>query len=72
MSQYRGRALSAAPRRTAGGTPWRQPLRILLVMVSLGGLAMVPWGALRKRFAVVDGVRVTCRWTSPSARPRWP
>ncbi len=59
MSRYQGKALERErdPRRT--GSVLRQPLRILLVMLALGSLAMVPWGELRRRLLVVDQVRVT-------------
>ena len=59
MSHYQGKALQseARPRRTA--PTFRLPLRILLVMGVLGGLAMLPWAELRRRLLVVDQVRVT-------------
>lgn len=60
MSHYQGKALERpgrAPRRS--GSPLRLPLRIFVVMLALGGLAMLPWADLRHRLLVVDQVRVT-------------
>lgn len=60
MSTYQGRALQRPGRRdgeVAGG-PWPQVLRVLVVMLVLGGLAMLPWKELRRRHAVLTGVEV--------------
>lgn len=59
MSRYQGKALASAGRvRTAQASPFQKPLRILLTMLVLGGLAMVPWGEIRKSVLVIDKVRV--------------
>ena len=57
MSRYQGRALSRAPR--ARPAPLARALRVLAAMAALGLVAMLPWGGLRRRFAVLTGVRVT-------------
>jgi hypothetical protein len=59
MSRYQGKALERGRRPERSGSPLRQPLRILLVLLALLGLAMLPWGELRKSLLVVDQVRVT-------------
>ncbi|MEQ1833296.1 MAG: FtsQ-type POTRA domain-containing protein [Candidatus Eisenbacteria bacterium] len=64
MTRYQGKALERGPatrgrgpRRT--GLPYAKALRIVVVMLVLGGLAMVPWADLRKKVLVVDRVQVT-------------
>ncbi|HEY6195451.1 MAG TPA: FtsQ-type POTRA domain-containing protein [Candidatus Eisenbacteria bacterium] len=59
MSRYQGKALERDPRPRQDGRPFQKPLRVLLVMLGLGALAMLPWGELRHRLLVVDQVRVT-------------
>ncbi len=60
MSRYQGKALASAGKvRTAPASPFQKPLRVLLVMLVLGGLAMVPWGSLRKSVLVIDKVQVS-------------
>jgi len=58
VGSYQGRALHApdAARRTR--RPWRVLARALLVALGVAVLAHVPWGGLRRRFAVVTHVRV--------------
>jgi len=61
MSRYQGKALEPArgPRaRRKAASPLRLPLLVIGVMAALGALAMVPWGELRSKLLVVDGVRV--------------
>ncbi|MFN8586431.1 MAG: FtsQ-type POTRA domain-containing protein [Candidatus Eisenbacteria bacterium] len=60
MSTYQGRALQRPGRREREGSagPWTQVLRVLVVMLVLGGLAMLPWKELRRRHAVLTGVEV--------------
>lgn len=61
MSRYQGKALHDPRRARAAAkkaSPLRRPLRILLAMLVLGALAMVPWGDLRERFLVLDGIHV--------------
>lgn len=59
MSAYQGRALQARP---AGRKPapraWRLLVRGLGMAAVLAIVAHVPWGALRKTFAVVTDIRV--------------
>ena len=60
MSRYQGKALASAGRSQKGPEqPLRKPLRVLLVMLVLGGLAMVPWGEIRKSVLVIDRIRVS-------------
>lgn len=63
MASYQGRALERESRRPAGGpedgTLLRRALRVGAVMLALGVLAMVPWRAIRRDFAVVDRIRVS-------------
>lgn len=61
MNSYQGRALDLGPRTRGPRSPrpFRQPLRIAGLMAALLALAMMPWGELRRRFAVVDRVKVT-------------
>lgn len=61
MSRYQGKALQdpKRPRRAPSGSPLRRPLRVLLVMLVLGVLAMVPWGEIRERILIVDRIHVT-------------
>lgn len=60
MSRYQGKALASAGRSQKGAEqPLRKPLRVLLVMLVLGGLAMVPWGEIRKSVLVIDRIRVS-------------
>lgn len=73
MSRYQGKALERGTRarRTAAATsPLQKPLRILLVMTTLGALAMVPWGELRRRLMIVERVQVTGLRYLDSARVR--
>jgi cell division septal protein FtsQ len=61
MSRYQGKALHDPRRARAAAkkaSPLRRPLRILVAMLVLGALAMVPWGDLRERFLVLDGIHV--------------
>lgn len=60
MSRYQGKALASAGRSQKGAEqPLRKPLRVMLVMLVLGGLAMVPWGEIRKSVLVIDRIRVS-------------
>lgn len=64
MSHYQGRALYTPSGRGreggTGGTPWlRQVLRVTAVMLVMALLAMLPWKELRRRYAIVTGIRVT-------------
>lgn len=60
MSQYQGRALDRSQRERgrSGPGPWRQALRVLAVMLGMGTLAMLPWKAMRERYAVLTHVKV--------------
>jgi cell division septal protein FtsQ len=60
VSHYQGRALSRPERhgREGGAGPLRQALRVLVVMLALGAVAMLPWKELRRRHAIVTDVRV--------------
>ena len=59
-SRYQGKALQPERRRrpTNGVDPGRL-LPFALALVAILGLAFLPWGRLRRRYLVVDGVRVT-------------
>jgi cell division septal protein FtsQ len=61
MSRYQGKALQdpKRARRPAAASPFRRPLRVLVAMLVLGALAMVPWGEIRARLLVLDGIHVT-------------
>jgi POTRA domain-containing FtsQ-type protein/cell division protein FtsQ len=59
MSRYEGKALERGTRPKRAGSPLRQPVRVLLVLLALATLAMLPWGELRRSLLVVDRVRVT-------------
>ena len=60
MSRYQGKALASTGRSQKGvERQFRKPLRVLLVMLVLGGLAMVPWGEIRKSVLVIDRIRVS-------------
>ena len=61
MSRYQGKALQdpKRPRRAPAASPLRRPLRVLVAMLALGALAMVPWGEIRARLLVLDGIHVT-------------
>jgi cell division protein FtsQ len=61
MAQYQGRALEREPRRS--GRPsipgWgRTAMRMLVLALGLGALAMVPWRGLRHRYAVLASIKV--------------
>ncbi len=63
MTRYQGKALERGvrdrrrdPRKT--GLPVQKPLRVLIVMLVLGVLAMLPWADLRKRVLIVDRIQV--------------
>ena len=58
MIRYEGKALERGTRSRRAAAPHRRQRRILLATLALGGLAMLPWGELR-RLLVVDEVRVT-------------
>lgn len=59
MSHYQGRALSRPERHGREGSGrMRQALRVLVVMLALGALAMLPWKELRRRHAIVTAVHV--------------
>ena len=59
MSRYQGKALERGARPRRRGLLFQKPLRVVLVMLTLGVLAMVPWGELRRRLLIVDQVRVS-------------
>jgi hypothetical protein len=59
MSRYQGKALERGTRPRNAGSPLQKPVRVLLVLLALGALAMLPWGELRRSLLVVDQVRVT-------------
>jgi hypothetical protein len=59
MSRYQGKALERGTRPKRPGSPFRQPLRVLLALLALGTMAMLPWGDLRRSLLVVDQVKVT-------------
>lgn len=64
MTRYQGKALQRGGRdrdrdRRRTGLPLQKPLRIALVMLVLGALAMVPWADLRKKLLVVDQIQVS-------------
>ena len=60
MSRYQGKALASTGRSQKGvERQFRKPLRVLLVMLVLGGLAMVPWGEIRKSVLVIGRIRVS-------------
>jgi len=61
MGTYQGRALERPARaRTGGGLPrGRGVLWALLTLAAIGGLAMLPWREMRRRYAVVTQLRVT-------------
>lgn len=61
MSQYQGRALERSKVRRPPGPSGSlaKVLRVVAVMAVMGLLAMVPWKQLRRRFAIVDQVRVS-------------
>ncbi|MEO5989230.1 MAG: FtsQ-type POTRA domain-containing protein [Candidatus Eisenbacteria bacterium] len=61
MSHYQGRALERATSRRPPGPSGvlAKVLRVVTVMGVMGLLAMVPWKQLRRRFAIVDHVRVS-------------
>lgn len=59
MSRYQGKALADVRREPRAGSPFRRPLRIVLAMLVLGGLAMVPWKDVRRALLVVDHIKVT-------------
>lgn len=62
---YQGRALDGRPARPPGRLG--RILRVLGLIAALAALAHLPWGALRKRFAVVSEVRVTgLRYLDPA------
>jgi hypothetical protein len=62
---YQGRALDGRPARPRGRLG--RILRVLGVLAVMAALAHLPWGALRKRFAVVTDVRVTgLRYLDPA------
>src|SRR5689334_7194468 len=63
MSRYQGKAIQdpRSARRAANAkktSPLRRPLRVLVAMLALGALAMVPWGEIRERVLVLDGIHV--------------
>jgi hypothetical protein len=63
MSLYQGRALQAEPRGRRplpGGLPraGRVAVRALILLVVLAVITHLPWGALRKRYAVVTDISV--------------
>ncbi|MBI5170828.1 MAG: FtsQ-type POTRA domain-containing protein [Candidatus Eisenbacteria bacterium] len=59
MSHYQGRALSRPERRgREGGGRLRQAVRVAVLMLAIGGIAMLPWKELRRRHAIVTDVRV--------------
>jgi len=60
VSRYQGKALQPEPRRRRGPGLSRKRLSTLaLGLIALLVLGFLPWGRLRRRFLVVDGVRVT-------------
>lgn len=61
MSQYQGRALERGAKRAAAAPSGAlgKALRVVAVMGVMGLLAMVPWKELRRRYAIVDQVRVS-------------
>lgn len=60
MSSYQGRALERGPReRVRGPGRGRQVRRVLIVMAAIGLVAAVPWRELRRRYAVLEEVRVS-------------
>ncbi len=60
MSRYQGRALQRDTRADAlGASPFAKPLRVIAVMLAIGGLAMVPWADMRAKLLVLDGVQVS-------------
>jgi hypothetical protein len=58
MATYQGRALHReSPRRTSG--PARRALQVGIALAAIALVAMVPWRQLRRRYAVVQRVRVS-------------
>ena len=58
MNLYQGRALRAEPRRAAKRGRLGRMLRVLGAIAVIAALAHLPWGGLRKRYAVVHEVRI--------------
>jgi len=62
MSHYQGRALERGTKRSSTPAPsgaLGRALRVLAVMGVMGLLAMVPWKELRRRYAIVDSIKVS-------------
>jgi hypothetical protein len=60
MSRYQGKALAREPReRGPKRSPMQRALRVVVAMAVIGGLAMVPWGRMRKQLLVLDHVKVS-------------
>ncbi len=59
MSQYQGRALERPARRGGAGGMLNRAVQVLAAMAAIAMLAMVPWKALRRRYAVLTCIQVS-------------
>ncbi len=67
MNRYQGKALHAARRAGRRRSPLDRALRVVLIMLGIGLLAMVPWGELRARLLVLDRIHVVgTRYLDPA------
>jgi hypothetical protein len=67
VNRYQGKALHAARRAGRRRSPLDRALRVVLIMLGIGLLAMVPWGELRARLLVLDRIHVVgTRYLDPA------